>query len=270
MFSLRSCRLSEQLSRTIAVRAMVTGWLTGLGQALGDLVFPWSCSVLRRRGNRAGPFCRACRADLLERSALAAASACPRCGLQAGPFRGFQRWLCCMPGPFTGLRFGRWRAGPYEGALSRSVPAAQARAKRLAGTLAQLDLLVEARGEAMAGYLPDAWVVPVPLHWWRHWRRGYNQAEALAHGLARRLKLPVHRPLHRMAATPQAGQARTNRAKRSSCTAYSALVHDPDLAGRTVLLVDDVLTTGATCGEAARALEACRCCARDRRGHCAD
>jgi len=116
------------------------------------------------------------------------------------------------------------------------------------------ELLIEARYEAVARLPADAWVVPVPLHWWRRWQRGYNQADELANGLARRLKLPVHRILRRVAATPKLAHV--------GRTARSELMHRvfrararPGLAGRTVLLVDDVLTTGATCGEAARALK---------------
>jgi ComF family protein len=115
------------------------------------------------------------------------------------------------------------------------------------------DLWVEARREAIGGLPADAWIVPVPLHWWRHWWRGYNQAEALARGLARRLDRPLKRLLRRTVATEKlAGLSATERV-RAMRRAFRAR-HTPGLAGRTVLLVDDVLTTGATCGAAARAL----------------
>ena len=117
-----------------------------------------------------------------------------------------------------------------------------------------VDLFVEARRDAISHLPRDAWIVPVPLHWWRRWRRGYNQAEALAHGLARRLNLPVHQPLRRVVATERlAHKGRTARAE----IMHGAFRARPNrrLVGRTVLLIDDVLTTGATCGDAARALK---------------
>ncbi len=143
--------------------------------------------------------------------------------------------------------------GPYDGALKDlCLRLKHERNAWLAPWLG--DLLVEGRAEAVRGVPTDAWVVPIPLHWWRHWRRGYNQSDALARGLARRLGLSLHRPLRRVRATPKlARMGPTERADvlRGAFRARS----NPKLSGRTVLLVDDVLTTGATCGAAARALK---------------
>ena len=70
----------------------------------------------------------------------------------------------------------------------------------------------------------------------------------------RRLGLRVARPLRRVKRTDRlAGAGRTERAERLR-GAFRART-GPSLAGRTVLLVDDILTTGATCGSAARALK---------------
>jgi len=115
------------------------------------------------------------------------------------------------------------------------------------------DLLLEARGEALRKIQP-AWVVPVPLHWTRRLQRGYNQAEALARSLARRLGSPSARLLQRVVATPVlAGKSRKERA--SLLDAAFRVRGGRLLKGQTVLLVDDVLTSGATCGAAARALK---------------
>src|SRR5262249_30266537 len=140
-----------------------------------------------------GPFCASCRKDLLDGSAAAAAAACPRCALPVGPFADLRAGCAACRGRSLGFD-ASLALGPYEGALRElCLRLKHERNAWLAPWLS--DLLVEARDKVVAHLPADAWIVPVPLHWWRHWRRGYNQAEALALGLGRRLNLPVHRPL---------------------------------------------------------------------------
>jgi ComF family protein len=101
-------------------------------------------------------------------------------------------------------------------------------------------------------------IVPVPLHWRRHWQRGFNQSEALARALAQRLGTRC-RPalLRRIRATPpQPGCTPPQR--RDNVRGAFAARAGSSLPGQTILLVDDVLTTGATATEAARALQALR------------
>jgi ComF family protein len=116
-----------------------------------------------------------------------------------------------------------------------------------------VDLLVESRAESLRAHA-EACVVPVPLHWSKRFTRGYNQADMLALKLARRLRLRFARPLRRVIATPTlAFKGRVERARvmRGAFRARSAGIWQ----NRTVLLVDDILTSGATCGAAARALK---------------
>jgi ComF family protein len=97
-------------------------------------------------------------------------------------------------------------------------------------------------------------VIPIPLHWWRRWSRGYNQSEALANMLASRLKLPCRpRWLRRIRHTPQQTLQTPTERKANVRGAFQARSM-ARLRGKNVLLVDDVLTTGSTCHEAARAL----------------
>ncbi len=114
-----------------------------------------------------------------------------------------------------------------------------------------------ARWMARAGaeLLADADVIaPVPLHWSRLFARRYNQAALLANGLAALTGVPAApRLLARQRRTVSQGSM--GRAQRLKNVRRAFSVRDPALVdGRSVLLVDDVLTTGATVGECTRAL----------------
>jgi ComF family protein len=95
-------------------------------------------------------------------------------------------------------------------------------------------------------------VMPVPLHWTRLWGRGYNQAAWLATAIARRINRP-YAPLAllRRRRTPsQNGLSARGRARNVE-GAFDVV---GDVKGKTILLVDDVFTTGATINACARAL----------------
>ena len=161
-------------------------------------MFPWSCAVCGEEG-LAGHCAAHAGIDFWSNRRE------QRRSVRAVPYRlarlriyvvavlraGTVRW--------ASTRHSRW---VHTTGTSATMPAAQARAQCLAGPVAQR---ASCRGAARCDQPlpPDAWVVPVPLHWWRRCRRGYNQAEALAEGLARRLNLPVHRLLKRVVATEQ-------------------------------------------------------------------
>ena len=99
-------------------------------------------------------------------------------------------------------------------------------------------------------------VIPVPLHPWRLWRRRYNQSAELARRLARDWNL-AYAPsaLVRSRPTPSQGAMASARARRRNVLG-AFKVPDPDLiAGKRILLLDDVLTTGATVQACCRALK---------------
>jgi ComF family protein len=95
-------------------------------------------------------------------------------------------------------------------------------------------------------------IVPVPLYWRRRLERGFNQSELLARAVAKRYGLRPVNALRRKRAT--AAQAGLSNSKRRLNVAGAFVVPRPEtVAGRRVLLIDDVLTTGATlsaCGAA--------------------
>ena len=110
----------------------------------------------------------------------------------------------------------------------------------------------------LAGVLPpDTLVVPVPLHRWRLWSRGYNQALLIARSIADRAELGCPPDLLvRTRATPVLrGLGRKARAQAVAGAFRVAARHKPMLKGRTVLLVDDVYTSGATAGACAKVLK---------------
>ena len=99
-------------------------------------------------------------------------------------------------------------------------------------------------------------VVPVPLHWRRQWDRGFNQADLLARYIAKRRGIPVLQALRRKRATEtQAGLAGAGR-RRNVAGAF-VLRSGPSarLKGGKILLIDDVMTTGATASACASALK---------------
>ncbi len=195
------------------------------------------------------PFCVDCRRALLE----SVGTACSRCALPLGPWA--RRDGGCSQCREESLGFDAAIAlGPYQGPIGQlCLLLKHERNAWLARWL--IDLLLEARAEV--ALLPqDAWVVPVPLHWWRRWVRGYNQADELARRLAKRLSLHRSVALRRVVSTEIL--ARKGRVERVQIMRDVFRVRpnvNRGLEGRTVILVDDILTTGATCGAAARTLK---------------
>lgn len=95
-------------------------------------------------------------------------------------------------------------------------------------------------------------VVPMPLHWFKQLQRGFNQSELLAREIARRWHVPFSKAVRRRRYTSaQAGL--TNAKRRANVTGAFAVRNRLD--GKHVLLVDDVMTTGATATACARALK---------------
>ena len=103
---------------------------------------------------------------------------------------------------------------------------------------------------------PPPVVVPVPLHWTRRWRRGYNPAALLAEGVARELALPIRcgALLRRRRGRRQVGLGRRERLAALAGVFAARRFGAGSLRGRSVLLVDDVVTTGATLEACAAAL----------------
>jgi ComF family protein len=137
--------------------------------------------------------------------------------------------------------------GEYDGALKAIIHALKYEGRRsLAGPLGGL---MRQRGADLI--VGAACAVPVPLHPLRRGTRGFNQASDLARGLG----LPVRHPLRRVRSTPTQTELPAAQRRRNMRGAFAPRRSAAALAGATVVLVDDVCTTGATLEACARALK---------------
>ena len=99
-------------------------------------------------------------------------------------------------------------------------------------------------------------LIPVPLHWRRLWARRFNQAAALAGAISQISGVPVlHDVLKRVRATPQqVGLSKTERADNMQGAFRVPGDQKAEIKGKRLVLIDDVLTSGATVDTCARAL----------------
>lgn len=231
----------------MAATSLLAGGLRRVGAGLLDAVLPPRCLNCGRSVDAAGALCPACWAA----AAFVEPPFCAACGFSfefdLGPAA-----LCgdCAREPPV---FARARAVfRYDGA-SRDLVLRFKHGDRTDGAPAFGQWLARAGAPLLA----DAdLVAPVPLHWLRLFRRRYNQAALLASALAARAGKPaVNDLLLRRRRTPSQGGLGAVARHRNVAGAFAVNPRRrPLLAGRRVLLVDDVMTTGATVSACAATL----------------
>ena len=210
-----------------------------LGTLMLDAIYPRRCASC---GERGAWVC----ADCLAITPTFAPPWCTRCGIP--PSVG--RCRCAdMPRDLDAFR----SLGAYAGWIKDSI-----HQLKFSGEHARDRHL----GELLAGQLadlqlpPDTMLVAVPLHVRRLRERGYNQSEKIARIVAEASGHVVEHPLARIRETSQ--QAKLDAAQRVLNVAGAFAVTPPweqRLSGRTIVVVDDVTTTGSTIGACATPLK---------------
>lgn len=172
---------------------------------------------------------------------------CRHCGL---PLLGTEADTCgrCLADP---PRLDRIRAAVAYDELPRSIALnlKYGRKVGLARTMARY--MSPLKGD----WDRSALIVPVPLHRWRLWNRGFNQSILVARELGRIWHMPTaHNILRRVKRTrPLKGLSHSQR--RKAVAGAFRVVESNRLAGKTVVLIDDVLTSGSTAEACAKALQ---------------
>ena len=223
-------------------------WLSRTFRWLLDLIFPPVCPVCQSLFDGQGKdlvICPACRKAIRP----VHPPFCPRCGL---PYPSGKAHLCA-PCLQERRYFAIHRTcASYEGALKEAIHRFKYEGvfplRRVLGDLLQPTL------KAMRREHPVDVLLPVPLHIRRLRERGYNQALLLVRELSKRTGIPYQeRALAKIKDTPvQISLKKRERGK--NLKGVFQVTDQEAIQGKSIVLVDDVYTTGATVNECARAL----------------
>jgi ComF family protein len=242
--------VAADVEKTVAVRNDAPRWLEKSISAATDLLFPPRCVACGGEcESRAGEamFCVDCDEELAicrRPTCLRCAHVCSTADVAGGN---------CANCRGSKLLFEAARAiGPYEEPLRRAV---------LNAKHGSFEALAAALGQRLAAAIeispfqgsPDV-VAAVPMHWLKRAWRGTNPAGTLAAAVARRRGLPLASGALRCVRLLRRQATLTPPERRRNVRGAFCVSRPSGIAGKRVLLVDDVMTTGATAHEGSRAL----------------
>jgi len=226
---------------------LLVRFVAGLGRRSLDLVLPPTCLACRRPVGELGGLCPACwnKMGFIER---------PYCERLGTPFShdpgGPLLSTSALADPPA---YDRARAVSRFGDVARELVHLLKYGDRLDVARPLGRWMARAGSELLAG--ADA-LVPVPLHWTRLWWRRFNQSAMLAGAVSAISGVPVkeHFLDRRHATAPQVGKTRRERARNVQGAFTVPANMRAEVKGRRLVLVDDVITSGATVDACARAL----------------
>ncbi|MFA5120804.1 double zinc ribbon domain-containing protein [Zavarzinia sp.] len=224
-------------------------WTKRGATRLLDFLLPPVCLGCDAGVDAPGRLCAAC----WPRVAFISAPLCVCCGLPFElPVPAGTLCAACIAAP---PRFDHARAAARYGGPIRDLLLRFKHGDRLDLAPALGRLLVQAGADCLDG--ADA-LVPVPLHWQRRLARRYNQAAELARQVGALSGTPVWPDvlLRRRPTPPQGRLGRLARLRNVAGAFEVAAAAKPRIAGRHLVLIDDVFTTGATADACCRALKA--------------
>jgi ComF family protein len=216
--------------------------IRSLGKLLLDFALPARCAGCAEVIEEVGAFCPACwgRMEWLGNAG------CQRCGL---PLAGTEIETCgrCLADP---PRLDRMRAVVAYDDLPRSIALRLKYGRKVALARTMARYMAPLKGD----WDSSSVIIPVPLHRWRLWSRGFNQSGLVSSELGKSWGLATDSGvLRRVRRTrPLKGM---NHIQRRKAVAGAFAVADADrIKGRTVVLIDDVLTSGSTAEACAKVL----------------
>jgi ComF family protein len=213
-----------------------------LGKLLLDFALPPRCAGCAEVSEEVGAFCPAC----WRRLEWLGNGGCQCCGL---PLAGTEAELCarCLADP---PKLDRIRAAVAYDDVPRSVALRLKYGRKVALARTMARYMAPLRGE----WDETAILMPVPLHRWRLWGRGFNQSGLVARELAQGWGLPVDwRSLQRVKRTKLLKGLNYLQRRKAVAGAFRAVRND-SLKGATIVLIDDVFTSGSTAEACARVL----------------
>ena len=206
-----------------------------------DFALPPRCAGCAEIIDEVDGFCAACWLTL----DWLGNAGCERCGM---PLEATDAELCgrCLAAPPP---LDRMRAAVAYGPLSRVIALKLKYGRKIALARTMARFMAPLRGPA-----EDAILVPVPLHRRRLWWRGFNQSGLVAKQLGAQWQLPVDQHLLRRVRPTPSLKGMNAAQRRNAVRGAFVTVEGRLIDGRTVILIDDVLTTGSTVEACAKAL----------------